>query len=151
MCKRLKDQQLHYINITSPSFCFTSAGLFLFFPHSSKIRIMPRNYRNSGYKKLVSWKSQNKLCACKNVHYVHVWRTNAPKYSQCYHNCGKCNTWTFLCLRAEYALAWRFIKKKSSKQSVKSLQELQRAVVWNGLHQSCSHSAALLVLPISGG
>lgn len=40
---------------------------------------------------------------------------------------------------------------KKKQQSVKSLQELQRAVVWNGLHQSCSHSAALLVLPISGG
>lgn len=41
--------------------------------------------------------------------------------------------------------------KKHQTGSAKSLQEPQRAMARNGLHQSCSYSAALLVLPICGG
>lgn len=103
------------MNRSFPSFCFTSAGLFLFFPILQRSGIMPRNHRNCDYKKLVSWSSRNKLSACKNIHYAHVWRTYAPKYSQSYTNCGTCDTRTFLCLCAEHARGWRLIKKAPNR------------------------------------
>lgn len=69
-------------------------------------------------------------------------KKNALKHFQCYAISGNCRTGTFLCLCASYPLFGRLMKNDN--------KELHRVMVWNELHQSCSHSSSLACFTNTG-